>query len=155
MTLDELAQLLVQATEDFEAEASHWRFAFRGVPMLCLCDPGFDRMRFIAPVVELVELDEATKDALLEANFHSTLDARYCSSGALLFSAFIHPLSSLDASLARSALDQVASLVETFGTHFSSGALEFVSGSEDELDLDDEDYEGFEDEDEDEGPLLN
>jgi hypothetical protein len=72
---------------------------------------------------------------------------RYGSSNGLLFAAFLHPLSSLEDALARSALDQVASLVHTFGSHFTSGSIEFSSGSEYEVDDDDDDDDG--------GPLLN
>lgn len=153
MRIDQLASLLERTVEDFRRSPTHWQFAHQDIPMACLVDPNFDRMRFIAPITEVGELDDATKDAVLEANFHTALDARYASSNGLLFAAFIHPLSSLDEPLARSALDQVASLVHTFGTQYSSGNLEFVGGSNsdgfDDIDV-------FEDEDEDdEGPLWN
>lgn len=149
MTLDELAALLAQNTEDFRRTTTHWQFAHDGIPMACLTDPNFDRMRFIAPITELSKIDDEAKAAVLEANFHTALDARYGSSNGLLFAAFIHPLSSLEEVLARSALDQVASLVQTFGTHYSGGTLELVSGHEPGLDDDDDD------DDDDSGPLLN
>jgi hypothetical protein len=151
MTLDELAELLEQTTEEFRCSPTHWQFVHDGIPMACLTDPSFDRMRFIAPIVELASLDEATKDAVLEANFHTALDARYAASNGLLFAAFIHPLASLRPSLARSALDQVASLVHTFGSHYTGGTLEFIGGREDEYAFEDEDDE----DDGDDGPLLN
>ncbi|PRP94757.1 hypothetical protein [Enhygromyxa salina] len=151
MTLDELAALLARTTEDFRRTETHWQFAHQGVPMACLTDPSFDRMRFIAPVTELSKMDEETKNAVLEANFHTALDARYGSSNGLLFAAFIHPLSSLELTLAVSALDQVASLVQTFGSHYSGGTLELIGGREPGLhDLEDDD-----DDDDDSGPLLN
>ncbi len=151
MRLEDLAALLERTVEDFQRTPTHWQFAHQDVPMACLVDSNFDRMRFIAPVTELDELDDETKDALLEANFHTALDARYASSNGLLFAAFIHPLSSLDEPLARSALDQVASLVHTFGTEYSSGALEFVGADEDGLD----DVVDLDDEDDDDGTLWN
>jgi hypothetical protein len=147
MTIDELAELLAQTTDEFRQSPTHWQFIHDGIPMACLTDPGYDRMRIIAPITELSELDDATKDAVIEANFHTALDARYGSSNGLLFAAFLHPLSSLEDALARSALDQVASLVHTFGSHFTSGSIEFSSGSEYEVDDDDDDDDG--------GPLLN
>lgn len=148
MTVDELAELLALTTDEFRESPTHWQFIHDGIPMACLTDPGYDRMRIIAPITELADLDDATKDAVLEANFHTALDARYGSSNGLLFAAFLHPLSSLEDNLARSALDQVASLVHTFGSHFTSGEVEFSSGDELELDEEDED-------DGDGGPLLN
>lgn len=160
MRLDELAALLERTVEDFRQSPTHWQFAHQDIPMACLVDPHFDRMRFIAPITEVAELDDATKDAVLEANFHSALDARYGSSNGLLFAAFIHPLSSLDEPLARSALDQVASLVLTFGTHYSSGTLELATGSSSRSfaaggDPDDDDGGESESDDDDDGPLWN
>jgi hypothetical protein len=90
-----------------------------------MVDERFDRMRIIAPIAEIEEVTDEVRDACLEANFHTALDARYATSDGVLYAAFIHPLASLDAELAESALHQVASLVETFGTTFSSGSLVF------------------------------
>ena len=149
MTVEELAELLTQATDDFRRSPTHWQFIHEGIPMACLTDLGYDRMRFIAPITELSAIDDATKDAVLEANFHTALDARYGTSNGLLFAAFLHPLSSLEGPLARSALDQVASLVHTFGSHFTSGAIEFTASRELEFDEDDDDDDG------EGGPLLN
>jgi hypothetical protein len=161
MRLEDLADLLEGTVEDFRRSPTHWQFAHHDIPMACLIDSNFDRMRFIAPITDIGEVDDEIKDAVLEANFHTALDARYASSNGLLFAAFIHPLSSLDEPLVRSALDQVASLVHTFGTHFSSGALEFIGAKQDPLGsglvggaggmLD---FDPDEDEDED-GTLLN
>ena len=143
MTLEELAELIAAAAEQFQRSPSHWQFVHEGIPMACLFDLAHDRMRMIAAITEVEDLDDEQKDALLEANFHTALDARYGTSNGLVFAAFIHPLAGLDAALARSALDQVASLVHSFGTDYSSGVLEFVGGPEGE------------DEGDDEGPLLN
>ncbi|EDM79427.1 hypothetical protein PPSIR1_34912 [Plesiocystis pacifica SIR-1] len=149
MLLEALAELIARTCDDFQRSETHWQFVHGGIPMACLFDREHDRMRFVAPITELENLDEATKDAVLEANFHSALDARYGSSNGLLFAAFVHPLSSLDLDLAHSALSQVASLVHTFGTYYSSGHLEFlVPGHEVEELEDDEDEE-------DDEPLLN
>jgi hypothetical protein len=137
MTSEELAALLADETEDFERRSSHWQFAFFDVPMACLIDEGHDRMRIIAAIGDADELDESAKDAMLSANFHTALDARYGVSHGTVFSAFIHPLTSLEPELVRSALEQVASLVHTFGSHYTGGTLEFVSGAE----FDDDDDE--------------
>lgn len=62
---------------------------------------------------------------VLEANFHSALDARYATSDGVLYAAFIHPLSPLTEAEVRSAVAQVASLVRSFGTTYSSGELAY------------------------------
>lgn len=125
VTLEELQGLLEEETEECEGEDGRWRFAYEGVALACMTDVRFDRMRIIAAIAEVDEVSEQLRDACLEANFHTALDARYATSDGVLYAAFIHPLSSLDDELARSALSQVATLVDTFGTTFSSGALIF------------------------------
>ncbi|MFV8751474.1 hypothetical protein ACNOYE_13095 [Nannocystaceae bacterium ST9] len=139
MTADDLAALLADETEDFERRISHWQFAFYDVPMACLVDEEHDRMRIIAAIGDADQLDEGSKDAMLAANFHTALDARYGVSNGLVFAAFIHPLGSLDPGLLRSALEQVASLVHTFGSDFTGGTLEFVGGDDDDESDDDDD----------------
>lgn len=139
MTADQLAALLADETEDFERRISHWQFAFYDVPMACLIDEGHDRMRIIAAIGDADNLDESAKDAMLTANFHTALDARYGVSRGVVFSAFLHPLGSLDPELLRSALEQVASLVHTFGSHYTGGTLEFVGSLDDDDDDEDED----------------
>lgn len=152
MTLAELEQVLRDTVDEIEGDEGRWQLRLGEVALACMTDLRFDRMRIIAPIAEIEEVSEEIRDACLEANFHTALDARYASSGGLLFATFIHPIASLDATLARSALDQVASLVRTFGTHYTSGALEFVAGSE--LEVDEGDGDGGDDPDEGGGGLL-
>lgn len=97
--------------------------------MACLTDNRFDRMRVIAPIMDADELSEDQRDAMLEANFHRTLDARYATSHGVVYAAYMHPLSSLDDRALTSALEQVSSLVLTFDDGYSSGALHFASGN--------------------------
>ncbi len=137
MNSNELAQQLAVETQEFQRRPSHWQFVHYEVPMACLIDEPHDRMRIIAAIGDADDLDEETKDALLEANFHTALDARYATSNGVLFAAFIHPLGSLSSSLLRSVIDQIASLVHTFGSHYTGGTLEFVGGKDDEEDEDD------------------
>jgi hypothetical protein len=125
VTAEELERVIRDAADEMEGEDGRWQLRLHEVALACMVDERFDRMRIIAPIVEIEELSDEVRDACLEANFHTTLDARYATSDGVLYAAFIHPLSSLDVELARSALQQVTTLVETFGTTFSSGALVF------------------------------
>ncbi len=125
VTAEELERVLREAADELEGEDGRWQLRVGDVALACMVDERFDRMRIIAPIAEIEEVTDEIRDACLEANFHTALDARYATSDGVLYSAFIHPLSSLDAELAESALQQVANLVETFGTTFSSGALIF------------------------------
>ena len=62
---------------------------------------------------------------MLIANYHSSLDARYAVSQGIVYSAFLHPLSTLADDQLASALRQVAALATTFGSTYSSGELMF------------------------------
>jgi len=125
VTLAELEQVLRDTVDEIEGDEGRWQLRLGEVALACMTDLRFDRMRIIAPIAEIEEVSEEIRDACLEANFHTALDARYATSDGVLYAAFIHPLATLDAELAESALRQVANLVETFGTTFSSGALVF------------------------------
>ncbi len=125
MDLDELEQVLHRVADEVEGDEGRWQLRLGEVALACMTDLRFDRMRIIAPIAELEEINDEIRDACLEANFHTALDARYATSDGVLYAAFIHPLSPLDTEQAESAIRQVASLVETFGTTFSSGALVF------------------------------
>lgn len=111
--------------DELDGEDGRWQMRVGEVPLACMTDLHFDRMRIIAPIIELDEVSVDMRDQCLEANFHTALDARYATSDGVLYAAFIHPLSPLDEDQVESAVRQVASLVETFGTTFSSGELVF------------------------------
>jgi hypothetical protein len=124
-TPDEVKQILaderdVRELDDVNGEL---RFLFEGVRMVCVMDRSKDRLRLLAPVVRVDELTPAKARILLEANFHTALDARYASSGEILYAVYVHPLASLRPPQLRSALRQVANLVMTFGTTYSAGVL--------------------------------
>lgn len=129
MTLLELEQVLRGVTAEVAGGDGAWEFKLSGVHMACLTDARFDRMRIIAPITDVDDLEEGQTEAMLEANFHSALDGRYAISGGVVYAAFIHPLSTLDTRALTSALGQISSLVLTFGEEYSSGALHFASGS--------------------------
>ena len=98
---------------------------FKNAQLVCICDPAHDRMRIISPVLELKDVKEEQMVRMMEANFHTALDARYAVSDGVVYSAYIHPLSSLNESMIYSAIKQVSTLRNTFGTYFQSGELTF------------------------------
>jgi hypothetical protein len=129
VNLDELAAVIEREGEDIQGGDGAWEFSIDGVRMACLTDMHFGRMRLIAPIVHVEDLEEGQRDAMLEANFHTALDARYALSGGVVYSAFIHPLSPLSEDQLRSAMSQVATLVQSFGTSYTSGMLMFGPGN--------------------------
>lgn len=123
--------MLEAETEELHGGDSAWEFSYDGVRIACLTDTHFDRMRLIAPIVGVEDLEDGQRDAMLDANFHTALDARYAFSDGIVYSAFIHPLSPLSHEELRAALSQVAALVHTFGSSYSSGMLMFGPGGGD------------------------
>jgi len=125
MTLDRLEAILKNQVHSLQGPSGQWRFSLDGISMAMLTSVEHDRMRIIAPILEETRLTETQRKRVLEANFHTTLDARYATSDGVVYAAFIHPLSPLSPKELRSALRQVAQLVKTFGSTYSSGGLRF------------------------------
>lgn len=100
-------------------------FEYHGVRMMMFADDDAGRMRIISPITSLREIDSSTIYAMLAANFHTALDARYAVSGDTVYAAFLHPLDNLTQVEIESAMTQVASLTLSFGHEYSSTGLTF------------------------------
>jgi len=101
--------------------------------LMVITDEKANRMRIMMPIQAFdVSQPQDLKTAIivLHANYDRALDARYAISNGLLWSAFIHPLSSLTEEDLASALDQVRTLRKNTGTSYSSGALQFAPAIE-------------------------
>ena len=125
MTQDEMEKIISNHVDVVEQEKGHIIFNYKKIKMAILSNVQHDRMRIIAPITEYSKLTAEQKDTIMEANFHKALDARYASSNGILYSAYIHPMSTLSQSELEEALKQVATLAATFGTSYSSGSLVF------------------------------
>lgn len=125
MNVSKLEEIIHKSAGQVKGGNNYWEFTASGVRMACVADPRHDRMRIIAPIVKVSELTADQRDKMLEANFHSTLDARYAVSNGVVYAAYIHPLSPLLDSEVESGVKQVMELVRTFGTTYSSGQLVF------------------------------
>lgn len=115
MTGERLRQVIEKVAEYGPNPVGHQiRFELEGVGMTCIYDETHDRMRIIAPIRHYTKVTAAQRDAMMWANFHTTLDARYCVSEDILYAAFMHPLGSLTEDQVLSAVYQVLSLHRTF-----------------------------------------
>lgn len=123
MTAERLQETLRAVDPEAKASGNSLELGFAEVRMVCVFDERNDRMRIIAPIRSLADLSSEQLAAILDANFHSALDARYGTSQGILYAAFLHPLGPLTEREILSAVHQVASLVLTFGTSYSSGTL--------------------------------
>jgi len=125
MDTNGLERQIKRFADDVVRDGNAIQFSVNEVTILCLTDENHDRMRFVAEITNAQDLTPAQKNAMLEANFHSALDARYATSHGVVYAAFIHPLSPLTPQQVRSGAIQVANLKLTFGTTYSSGDLSF------------------------------
>lgn len=126
MTPERLRGLLEGRAEQFTGADGRWQFVYRSVQMMILYDADADRMRIIAPIRDAVNLKRDELVRLLEANFHTALDARYAISHNQLWAAFLHPLGCLGEAEFVAALDSVANLVVRYGDSYASGDLSFT-----------------------------
>lgn len=130
MNNEKLNSIIYTLSDEVKGQAGNWQFIIDSTLFLCITDELHNRMRIIAPIVEINEVTDEQLRRCMQANFHSALDIRYAISDDLLWSAFIHPLKELTKEQVFSALSQVYSGVKTFGTYYSSGELNFPTKEE-------------------------
>ena len=129
MTQDEMEKIVIAKVEVIKHKKGYVLFTYKKVKIALISDVKHNRMRLIAPITGYPTLTPAITKAIMESNFHLALDARYAVSHDVLYSAFIHPLSSLTKKELVSALNQVTTLTLTFGSSYSSGELKFKGGT--------------------------
>jgi hypothetical protein len=126
MTNETLLQMLMENSEVVEGSEGGWRCMIEEVPVVCMTDDGADRMRFMAPIPMSIEVTPALLVTLLEANFHSALDARLALHDSVLWALFVSPLSLLTPEMARNGLTQVVQLATNASAgDYRSGPWQF------------------------------
>ncbi|MDA8693259.1 YbjN domain-containing protein [Saprospiraceae bacterium] len=130
MNNEKLNAIIYTLSDEVKGQPGNWQFIIDSTIFICITDELHNRMRIIAPIVEVSEVSDDQLKRCMEANFHSALDIRYAISDDLVWSAFIHPLKELTKEQVFSALSQVYSGVKTFGTYYSSGELNFPTREE-------------------------
>lgn len=125
MSLDMLKGLIAAVSEVEEVGDNYMQFLHKNVRIILVADENADRMRLITPIVKVDKMEVQDFYIVMESNYHQALDARYATSNGILYSVFIHPLSPLDETQIMSALRQVATLAITYGSHYTSGELNF------------------------------
>ena len=125
-TMETIVKTMVRKEEgSAEGKGGYVSFTYQSVPMLLISDVGHDRMRIIAPISQSSDLNDQQRELMLISNFHLSLDARYAISDGIVYSAYIHPMSSLTEEQIQSAVRQVSNLALSFGTAYTSGELSF------------------------------
>lgn len=119
--------LKAKATE-VKGKKGNWAFEYKNVGVFVITDERANRMRIYAPIIEEAKINEADLKKILEANWHSALDAKYALAGGYVVSIYNHPLEELNAAQLNNAIDQVANLALTYGTSYNSTGLIFPGG---------------------------
>jgi len=138
MTQSEMKRIISEIAEDVEGDTNNLTFYYNNANLTLLSNQAANRMRIISPVVSAKDLNEQQILATLLANYHLSLDARYAIGDGILYAVFIHPLKELSEDQLVSAVRQVATLRNTFGTSYTSGELSFgvqQSQTEEQIDL--------------------
>lgn len=128
VALDAMDEVIMALDADAERTGNNWQFTLEERMMLAVTDTNAGRMRVITPIAEVDALPAEAMMRLMQANFDTALDARYAVGQGLVWGAFIHPLDSLTTRDFASGVLQTHTLAETFGTTFSSGALNYGGG---------------------------
>lgn len=125
-----VALLTLVTTIDPEATvtANGATFEVDETPVTLVFDVNADRMRLFSQVGPSDGLTRAQLLRLMQANFDSALDARYAVAAGQVWSTYMHPMVTLTQDDFVSAIAQTVTLVRTYGTTFSSGALSFGAG---------------------------
>jgi len=102
-----------------------WKFQAVGSQMTIQTQASVNRMRIVAVIKEARKCDREVLSTLLEANYHSALDARYALTENMLVAVFLHPFKELTLCQFISGLYQTISCAETFGSTYSGGTMIF------------------------------
>ena len=105
-----------------------WRFRIERIPVFIVTDTRADRMRILIGIAKTTDISAALFERLMQANFDTTLDARYAVARGVVWAAFLHPFKSLSDTEFLSGLGQTVSLARTFGKTYSSGGLTYKGG---------------------------
>ncbi|WP_050603106.1 hypothetical protein [Ruegeria sp. 6PALISEP08] len=133
MTYERLGNILFALDPEAQPFGPGFQMTVADVQVLVITDINADRMRAMVSIRSAETLSQEELVRMMQANFDSTLDARYAIANGTLWAAFIHPLSLLEKEQLISGLAQTVNIAKTFGTLYSGGAAEFGGGDSTDL----------------------
>ncbi len=128
MTNEIMGRILKSEATNIEGQLGNWQVLYRELPIFILTDESNNRMRIFTPFAQSTELESTELNKMLEANFHSALDAKYSMFEGFVISVYTHPLRELTRDQFVDAMGQVVNLAQNFGTTYSSTSLIFGGG---------------------------
>jgi len=133
MNNNKLQELILRIDKKVQGKPGFWQLNYEGIGVYIITDEKADRMRIISAVSDADKISKTKMIRIMQANFDSALDARYSIAKGKVWSAYIHPLSSLSDKEFFSGLAQTITLVKSFGKSYSSGALIYKGGDSNDL----------------------
>ncbi|NVO57110.1 hypothetical protein HW561_15055 [Rhodobacteraceae bacterium B1Z28] len=133
MDYERLGKIIFALDPDAQPTGPGFELTISDVPVLVITDVNADRMRAMVAISSAADLSPEDLQRMMQANFDSTLDARYAIANGTLWAAFIHPLSRLDRDQLISGLAQTVNIANTYGTLYSGGVAEFGGGDSNDL----------------------
>lgn len=125
MNNKKLEKTLKKITQEIEGETGNWQVLYQEFPLFVLTDEASNRMRIFTPILEEEELKVGQMKKMLEANFHSALDAKYSLYEGFVIGIYTHPLVELNEKQMEDAMSQVVNLSKNFGTSYTSTDVMF------------------------------
>lgn len=133
MTYERLGNIIFALDPNAQPQGPGFQLTVADVTVFVITDIVADRMRAMVAIGSAEDLSSADLKRVMQANFDSTLDARYAIANGTLWAAFIHPLSPLETEQLISGLAQTVNIAKTYGTLYSGGAAEFGGGDSNDL----------------------
>lgn len=128
MTEEKLDEIIRKEAHEVKGKLGNWTMSYGDSPLVIISHAEANRMRIFAPVIEGKDMERGDMEKMLEANFHSALDAKYCLYEGMVISVYTHPLKELTESQMIDAMRQVVVLAATYGTTYSSTDMIFGGG---------------------------
>jgi len=104
-----------------------WGFSASRHQLMIQTQEDANRMRIVAFIANESDLDRPELCKLMEANYHSALDARYALADGKLVSLYLHPFKELTATQFTLGLYQTIMCAQTFGSSYTGGTMFFGS----------------------------
>ncbi len=128
MTIEKMDSIFTEEAEELDGDGGTWQLFYGNRVVFVLSDATHNRMRIFTPIGAEEDLEVGQQKAMLEANFHSALDAKYSLYNGFIVSVYTHPLKELTSDQLKEALAQVIILANNFGGSYSSTDLVFGEG---------------------------
>ncbi|WP_170761582.1 hypothetical protein [Ruegeria lacuscaerulensis] len=133
MDYERLGKIIFALDPEAQPRGPGFQLTVSDISVVVITDTNADRMRAMIPIRSAEGLTTEELHRMMQANFDTTLDARYAIADGILWAAFIHPLSPLEKDQLISGLAQTVNIAKTYGSLYSGGAQQYGGGDSNDL----------------------